>query len=110
RSEFNKQVNETLQQFDVLLSPTIAVGAPRIDEKTVLVDEAEHPTLALMPRLTRPHNICGIPTISIPCGFTGEGMPIGLQLAGRAFAEKDIIQAAYAYENATNWSTMRPQL
>ena len=110
RSEFNKQVNETLQQFDVLLSPTIAVGAPRIDEKTVLVDEAEHPALALMPRLTRPHNICGIPTISIPCGFTGKGMPIGLQLAGRAFAEKDIIQAAYAYENATNWSTVRPQL
>ena len=99
-----------MQQFDVLLSPTIAVGAPKIDEKTVLVNEAEHPALALMPRLTRPHNICGIPTISIPCGFTREGMPIGLQLAGRAFAEKDIIQAAYAYENATNWSTMRPQL
>ena len=110
RTEFNKQVNEILQQFDVLLSPTIAVGAPRIDEKTVLVDDAEHPALALMPRLTRPHNICGIPTISIPCGFTREGMPIGLQLAGRAFAEKDIIQAAYAYENTTNWSTMRPQL
>jgi len=110
RTEFNKQVNQILQQFDVLLSPTIAVGAPKIDEKTVLVNEAEHPALALMPRLTRPHNICGIPTISIPCGFTREGMPIGLQLAGRAFAEKDIIQAAYAYENATNWSTVRPQL
>jgi Asp-tRNA(Asn)/Glu-tRNA(Gln) amidotransferase A subunit family amidase len=110
RTEFNKQVNQILQQFDVLLSPTIAVGAPKIDGKTVLVDEAEHPALALMPRLTRPHNICGIPTISIPCGFTREGMPIGLQLAGRAFAEKDIIQAAYAYENATNWSTVRPQL
>tara|TARA_B100000745_G_C20096329_1_gene374863 strand:- start:109 stop:1011 length:903 start_codon:yes stop_codon:yes gene_type:complete len=110
RTEFNKQVNQILQQFDVLLSPTIAVGAPKIDEKTVLVNEAEHPALALMPRLTRPHNICGIPTISIPCGFTREGMPIGLQLAGRAFAEKDIIQAAYAYENATNWSTIMPEL
>ena len=63
-----------------------------------------------MPRLTRPHNICGIPTISVPCGFNSEGLPIGVQLAARPFEDALALQVAYAYEQATDWHSQRPSV
>lgn len=110
RTEFNRQIKEALNKFDVLLSPTIPVGAPKIGEQTVSVGDLNQPTLSLMSRLTRPHNICGIPTISIPCGFTQQKTPIGLQIGGRAFDEKLILRVAHTYESATDWVQARPAL
>ena len=52
---------------------------------------------------TIPANLAGIPAVSIPCGFTGENLPIGLQIMGRAFDEETILRIAYAYEQSTNW-------
>jgi aspartyl-tRNA(Asn)/glutamyl-tRNA(Gln) amidotransferase subunit A len=52
----------------------------------------------------------GVPAISVPCGFSDSGLPIGLQLAGRPFDEEAVFRAAYAYEQATPWHTMRPPL
>jgi aspartyl-tRNA(Asn)/glutamyl-tRNA(Gln) amidotransferase subunit A len=72
-------------------------------------DEAES-TLSLLPRLTRPFNISGVPTISVPCGFTSSGLPIGLQLAGRPFDEATVLGVAYAYEQATEWHNKRPPI
>ena len=63
-----------------------------------------------MARLTRPFNICGLPTITIPCGMTKENLPIGLQITGRNFRDVDVIQLAHAYENVTEWSKMWPDL
>ena len=51
---------------------------------------------------TVPVNICGLPGISVPCGFDGEGMPIGMQLIGNSFCEAKILNAAWQYENAAN--------
>lgn len=108
RRVFNQQIAETFKQYDLLLAPTEPVGAPKIDEPRVQVgDQVEH-KLALLPRLTRPFNICGVPTISVPCGFTSEGMPIGLQLAGRPFDDATVLKAAHVYEQATHWHTRRP--
>ena len=58
---------------------------------------------------TIPVNLAGIPAISIPCGFV-DGLPVGLQIMGRAFAEEKILQIAYAYEQASDWHRRRPAL
>ena len=58
---------------------------------------------------TIPVNIAGVPAISLPCGFV-DGLPVGLQLIGPSLGEEAIIRAAYTYEQATGWHTMRPEL
>ncbi len=53
-------------------------------------------------------NLAGVPALSIPCGFTSGGLPVGLQLLGRPFGEAEIFRAAHAYERATEWHTRKP--
>ena len=108
RTVFNRQVADAMKDYDLLLAPTAPVTAPRIDETTVEVGGIEESVLALLPRLTRAFNICGVPTVSVPCGFTDAGMPIGMQLAGRPFEEATVLRAAHTYEQATDWHLRRP--
>jgi len=108
RRVFNRKITETMLNYDILLAPTAPIGAPKLSEKTVRVGSKTEPKLSLLSRLTRPFNICGVPTISVPCGFTSSGLPIGMQLAGRLFDEATVLRVAYAYEQATDWHTRRP--
>ena len=108
RTEFNRAIAESMKTYDILLAPTTAAPAPKIGEDIVEVEGQTEHKLALMPRLTRPHNICGIPTVSVPCGFSSDGLPIGMQLAARPFEDALALQVAYAYEQATDWHTRRP--
>ncbi|MCY4578881.1 MAG: amidase [Chloroflexi bacterium] len=108
RTEFNRAIAESMKTYDILLAPTTAAPAPKIGEDIVEVGGQTEHKLALMPRLTRPHNICGIPTVSVPCGFSSDGLPIGMQLAARPFEDALALQVAYAYEQATDWHTRRP--
>jgi aspartyl-tRNA(Asn)/glutamyl-tRNA(Gln) amidotransferase subunit A len=64
----------------------------------------------LRPRNTRPFNVLGLPALSVPCGFTAAGLPIGLQIVGKAFDEAGILRVAQAYEQATDWHRRRPPL
>jgi aspartyl-tRNA(Asn)/glutamyl-tRNA(Gln) amidotransferase subunit A len=59
---------------------------------------------------TIPCNLAGLPGISIPCGFSQAGLPIGLQILGRPFDEAKVLRAAYAYQQATDWHQRRPIL
>jgi len=61
-------------------------------------------------RYTTPFDVLGLPAISIPCGFSDDGFPIGLQLVGRAFAEPTVLRAAHQYEQATDWHIRRPPI
>ena len=108
RTLFNRNVRRAMENVDVILTPTIPVGAPKIGQDMVPVGDELESKLTLISRLTRPFNLPGIPTISLPCGFTSEGLPIGLQLAGRPFEEATILRAAHAYEQITEWHTHRP--
>lgn len=65
---------------------------------------------ALRSRNTLPFNLLGLPAMSVPCGFTGDGLPVGLQIVGKAFDEAGILRIAHAYEQATDWHTRRPPL
>ena len=108
RTLFNKEIARAFERFDILLSPAVPVPAPKIGETDLDLGERTEPVLGLLPRLTRPFNLCGVATISVPCGFTSSALPIGLQLAGRAFDEATVLRVAHAYEQATDWHTRRP--
>ena len=108
RSAYNVQLEEAMERYDILLAPSVAVGATGIDQEFVEVSGKMENALSLMSRLTRPFNLTGQPTISVPCGFTSDGMPIGMQLAGRQWEEGTVLRAARAYERATEWHTRRP--
>jgi aspartyl-tRNA(Asn)/glutamyl-tRNA(Gln) amidotransferase subunit A len=62
------------------------------------------------PSFTNAFNLTGLPAMSIPCGFSSSGLPIGLQIAGRAFEETTVFRLAHAYEQATDWHTRIPSL
>ena len=100
RNEFSSVFND----YDVLITPTSPSTAFLIGEKT------EDPLqMYLNDICTIPANIAGIPAISIPAGFSN-GLPIGMQIMGNYFSENTILNAAYAFEQATEWHKMRPTL
>lgn len=89
-------------QFDVLLTPATAVPAPPIEGPDA-IEQAR-----LLTRFTAPFNLTGLPAISLPCGFTSQGLPVGLQIVAPPWAEARLLRAAYAYEQATEWHNRAP--
>ncbi len=98
RTRVAEQVADALRGCAVLVSPTSGVPPQRLDEAT---PPAVSPTLAA-------YNLSGHPALSVPCGFDDEGLPLGLQIAGRAFDERTLLAVADAYEGATRWYERRP--
>jgi len=96
------------ERVEALVVPTVPVAAPRIGEDKVMIAGREETVRAALIRLNRPANFTGLPAISIPCGFTGSGLPIGLQMIGRAFDEAGLLRIARAFEQATEWHLRRP--
>jgi aspartyl-tRNA(Asn)/glutamyl-tRNA(Gln) amidotransferase subunit A len=91
-----------LQEVDVLVTPTAPVPAPPIGAQTVNLGGTAHrvrgPGSGVISKNTSPSNATGLPAITVPCGFTAAGLPIGLQLIGRPFEEALLFQVAHAYE------------
>ena len=110
RAIFDREVRKLLEQVDLLAGPTEPVTAPTLLAPEVQAGEITVDTTAALTQYTRPYNITGSPAISVPCGFSASGLPIGLQLAGRAFDESTVLRAAHAYEQATQWRNRRPPI
>jgi Asp-tRNA(Asn)/Glu-tRNA(Gln) amidotransferase A subunit family amidase len=87
---------------DVLVTPTTPISAPGIAELQKNPDLLRPRELLLL-RNTRPVNVWGLPAISVPCGFTETGLPIGLQIIGPHWRETAVLRIAHAYEQATAW-------
>ena len=104
RTVISRQVKQILDSVDVIVSPAMARTAARFDEPPD--PEARY----RQPAYTPPFNLTGLPAMSVPCGFSSEGLPVGLQIAGRAFDEATVLQVAHAYEGATGWHTRHPAL
>ena len=104
------QTRASLREVDLLAFPTCAIAAPRQGEEEVDVGGTKMTVLSALTRLTRFANLTGYPSVSVPCGFTDDGLPIGLQLVGRPFEEETVLRAAYQYERATEWHLRRPAL
>jgi len=101
--ECRRDIRRIFEQVDILVMPTKRAVAPTI---AATVDESyKRP-----PSNTAAFNQFGTPAISIPCGFSRDSLPIGLQIVGPAFGEPRVLAAAYAYQQATDWHTRRPNL
>jgi aspartyl-tRNA(Asn)/glutamyl-tRNA(Gln) amidotransferase subunit A len=102
-------VRSVFDDVDLLVTPTTPVMPSTLAELQADMD-AVRPREFLMLRNTRPFNALGLPTISVPCGITKAGLPIGLQITGAPFDETRVLALAHAYEQATDWHTRRPAL
>ncbi|MDO8751866.1 MAG: amidase [Dehalococcoidia bacterium] len=108
RTLFNHQSLELLRQVDVLAGPTLPVAACKLGTAEIQVGNTRQGVIPTLTQFSRPFNINGFPAITVPCGFSSPGLPIGLQLAGRPFDEETVLRAAHAYEQATPWHQRRP--
>ncbi|MCL6625008.1 amidase [Alicyclobacillus shizuokensis] len=90
-----------LAKADVLITPTLPFVAPRIGNKDTSLSIA---------RFTFPTDVTGLPSLSLPCGFSSDGLPIGLQVIGAPFDESAVLRFGYAYEQATDWHHHHPTL
>ena len=104
-----RKIRGVFADVDVLITPTIPMPAPRISELRAN-PEALRPAELKLLRNTRPFNVWGLPAISLPCGFTQSGLPIGLQIAGPHWREDIVLKLAYRYEQATAWHKRKCQL
>jgi aspartyl-tRNA(Asn)/glutamyl-tRNA(Gln) amidotransferase subunit A len=110
RDALTLSMRVALESVDLLVTPTTPVVAPRIGQETVRYGGVEESILMAMIRCTAPFNASGLPALSLPCGFTRAGLPIGLQLVGRPFDESTVLRAGHAYEQVTEWHDRKPSL
>ena len=106
--QIRRSVSRVFEIVDLLITPTACVPP------FAIADLADPNTLRekelLMLRNTRPFNMLGLPTVSVPCGFTRAGLPIGMQITGPPDGEATVLRLAYAYEQATGWHKRKPNL
>ncbi len=109
REALRRQILATLEDVDALIMPASSAPATPIPESAGLGTKADVIAGFKGRRgFTAPFNLANLPALSINCGFTASGLPIGLQIAGRAFDETTLFRLAYAYEQATEWGERRP--
>ena len=110
RTLFNRECRDLLREVDILAGPTLPITAHQIGATSVQVGRTKVGSVSSLTQYTRAFNLTGFPAITVPCGFSESGLPIGLQLAGRPFDEEAVLRAAHAYEQATDWHKRRPEL
>ncbi|MFH2137935.1 MAG: Asp-tRNA(Asn)/Glu-tRNA(Gln) amidotransferase subunit GatA [Candidatus Omnitrophota bacterium] len=105
RAKISEDFKNAFKKFDCIITPTSPTGAFKIGEKI-----NDPLAMYLSDIFTISANLAGIPALSIPCGFTKENLPIGLQLLGKPFDEQMLFNVAYAYQQNTDWHQRRPQV
>lgn len=105
RTLIKNDFEQIFEEYDIILGPTAPTTAFKLGE------EIDDPVIAYANDvLTIPVNLAGVPAISIPCGFSSEGLPIGLQIIGKHFDEAMVYRAAHAFEQATDFHKQRPDI
>ena len=105
RTKIKEDFDNAFKKYDCIITPTSPTPAFRIGER------AEDPIgMYLSDIFTIPANLAGIPGVSIPCGFTNRGLPVGLQILGKPFDEELLFRVAYTYEQNTDWHKRKPKL
>lgn len=110
RRILSSSMRAVLQRVDAFVLPTLPVAAFPLDQMRQEIDIdgiMENSTSALL-RVTMPFNLTGLPAVSIPCGFTTDALPLGLQIAGKPFEEATVLRIAHAYQQLTDWHSREP--
>jgi aspartyl-tRNA(Asn)/glutamyl-tRNA(Gln) amidotransferase subunit A len=102
QAEFRRGLERLFERYHLLLTPTTPVAAPPIEGPDA-IEQAR-----LLTRFTAPFNLSGLPALSLPCGFTPQGLPIGLQIVARPWDEARVLAAAACYEAAAGWRMQPP--
>ena len=109
RHMLRQEILDALERVDVLVMPTSSIPASPIPTQAGISSKEEvREGLAGRRSFTAPFNLANCPALSVSCGFTSDNLPIGLQIAGRPFAEDTLFRVAHAYQQATDWHTRRP--
>jgi aspartyl-tRNA(Asn)/glutamyl-tRNA(Gln) amidotransferase subunit A len=109
RAAYWDRMCRAFEQFDVLVTPTISVPAFALGIVGP-TEVAGRSVVHLAWTLAYPFNLTGQPAVTVPCGFTESGLPVGLQIVGRRYADGAVLRAAAAFEGARPWAARRPPL
>jgi len=111
RTEIYHHVREFMEQYDFLVLPVNAVPAFPIEQRTITeINGVKMKDYVEAGALRHTISITGLPAISVPCGFTPEGLPVGLQIVGRHNRDFEVLQLAHAFEQATKFYERKPPL
>jgi aspartyl-tRNA(Asn)/glutamyl-tRNA(Gln) amidotransferase subunit A len=110
RTLLQRHFNEAFKRAEVIVSPTLPALPPLVGDVWVQSGDLREHVIDAFLRFNIPYDLTGFPAISVPCGFSSAGLPIGLQIAGRAFQEATILKVARAHEQSTDWHLARPAL
>ena len=95
-----REFEEVLGTVDVILAPSVPIPATELGQRELTIEGHEEAVYSALTRLTGPTNLNGLPSLSVPCGTTSSGLPVGLQLIGRPFDEATLYRFGHAYEEA----------
>ncbi len=104
QTEVKRRCELLFEEYDFMMLPTTPIPAPVLEGEDA-VERARQLT-----RFTAPFNLTGLPALSVPCGFTKDNLPIGLQIISRAWNESGVLRAGFAYQQATEWHKMKPEI
>jgi aspartyl-tRNA(Asn)/glutamyl-tRNA(Gln) amidotransferase subunit A len=104
RAQLKREFEHVLRQVDVLVTPTEPQPAGPLYARPGVTGERTGPVIL------RPFSMAGLPAVSVPCGFSERGLPLGLQIAGPPFDEATVLRVAHVYEQATDWTSRHPEI
>jgi aspartyl-tRNA(Asn)/glutamyl-tRNA(Gln) amidotransferase subunit A len=110
RSAIKAALAAAFDKIDVMVTPTLPVTAARVGQEVYQWKDRQEPVFAACARFLCPFNLAGLPAASVPCGFSEDQMPIGLQIAGKPFDEATVLKVADAFDKATDWHQRHPKL
>jgi aspartyl-tRNA(Asn)/glutamyl-tRNA(Gln) amidotransferase subunit A len=99
-----REFEEVLGTVDVILAPSVPIPATEIGQRETSIEGYEEAVYSALTRLTGPTNLNGLPSLSVPCGTTASGLPVGLQLIGGPFDEATLYRFGHAHEESYNFA------
>jgi aspartyl-tRNA(Asn)/glutamyl-tRNA(Gln) amidotransferase subunit A len=110
RDLIGQAFNKILDNYHLIATPTVPMPAPSVGQDQISIAGANGMTRERLTRFTRIFNANGLPAITLPCGFSSNDLPIGLQIAGRAFSDALVLRVAHAYQSVTDWHHQYPSV
>ncbi len=110
RRQLNDEFYRAMEPIDALAAPAVAVLPAKIGQTTLQVGGVDQDVRLMSTRNARALNLTGLPILTMPCGFSESGLPMGIQLVGKLFDEKTLLEVGHAYQQATEWHLRRPPL